>query len=75
MDFLTELDDRVYRIKGLVRTDAPWDWTLVHGVAGRLDVRPHTPSASGQEAALVFIGRALDKQALAAACTALLQEG
>lgn len=74
-DFLFEVPDSVYRIKGLVRTDAEWEWTLINGVAGRLDIRPWTPTRAVGQGGLVFIGRDLDIAALQTACMALKVSG
>ncbi len=71
-DFLFAVPDSVYRIKGLVRTNAEWEWTLVNGVAGRLDIRPWEPTRQVQQAGLVFIGRDLDQAALRMGCEALV---
>ena len=69
-DFLAALPPEIYRVKGLVHTDAEWEWTLVNLVAGRIDMRPFTPTRQVR-AGLVFIGRALDIQALQDMCTRL----
>ena len=71
-DFLFAVPDSVYRIKGLVRTNAEWEWTLINGVAGRLDMRPWEPTRAVEQAGLVFIGRHLDEAALRAGCEALV---
>ena len=60
-DLLFALPDSVWRVKGLVHTDAEWGWTLVHGVGGRIDIRPHRAPHDKHRAALVFIGEVLDR--------------
>ena len=70
-DFLYEVPTSVYRFKGLLRTDAGWDWTLVNAVAGRFDVRPIEPTRPPARGRLVFIGRKLDVQALQQLCGTL----
>ena len=74
-DFLFALPPEVWRVKGLVHTDASWGWTLINGVGGRIDIRPHRPPPPGSRAGLVFIGEKLDKPSLEAACRALAASG
>ena len=70
-DFLFALPPEVWRVKGLVHTDASWGWTLINGVGGRIDIRPHRSPPPGSKAGLVFIGETLDKPWLETACRAL----
>ena len=71
-EFIYDVPMNVFRLKGLVRTNAEWPWTLVHSVAGAIDIRPFTPSKPPKQAGLVFIGKDLDRRALLAACESLL---
>ncbi len=70
-DLFYTLPGTVYRVKGILRTDAETGWYAVHCVAGRFDIAPCTPAREGVRPALVFIGKDLDKEALAAACRRL----
>ena len=70
-DFLYELPDNVYRLKGLVQTDAEWDWTLVNAVAGRFDLRPIELADPPAQGGLVFIGPQLDREQLEKLCQTL----
>lgn len=71
-DFLYAVPSEVYRFKGLLRTDAGWDWTLVNAVAGRFDVRPIEPTRPPASGRLVFIGRELDRGRLQELCLGLV---
>lgn len=71
-DFLESLPMNVYRAKGIVRTDAEWEWTLVNVVAGRVDLRPLEPEPGKEpQPTLVFIGQDLPREALEAGCRTL----
>lgn len=75
-DFLYEAAPGVFRLKGLVRTDAEAEWTLVNAVAGRFEMEEFDGTPPAQErAALVFIGRDLDREELARRCRSLLSAG
>ena len=81
-DLFYELPDYVYRLKGIVDTDAPWRWTEVHAVAGRFDMRPLTLDESHQrpppkplKSVLVFIGKSLDHHELTRLCKRVENEG
>jgi G3E family GTPase len=67
-DLLAELPESVWRIKGIVHTNAPWDLSLVHAVAGRMEVRPFAALPERCALGLVFIGPQLQPAALEAAC-------
>ncbi len=71
-DLVAELPPEVWRVKGIVHTNAPWDLTLVQAVAGRIDLRPYTSPPPAGGLGLVFLGPRLDAAALAAACVAAL---
>lgn len=71
-DMLYDLPESVYRLKGLVRTDAEWEWTLVNAVAGRFDLRPFEPRRIPSNSCLVFIGRGLDRDELRGFCERLI---
>jgi G3E family GTPase len=71
-DVLYEVPTSIFRIKGLVRTSGSWPWALVNVVAGRIDVRPLSPREAPEKSALVFIGKELDRAALASLCARLL---
>lgn len=70
-DMVYEVPPEVYRFKGILRTDAEWTWMLVNAVAGRIDLRPHTPREIPGKSSLVFIGPKLDIPRLEALCTKL----
>ena len=70
-ELIEDLPPNVYRAKGIVRTDAEWEWTLVNAVAGRLDMRPVTPHDPEVHGTLVFIGTDLDVDDLEARCRRL----
>jgi G3E family GTPase len=71
-DFVYAVPESVYRFKGLVRTRGDLGpWTLVNAVAGRIDVRPCTPTRPPARPCLVFIGKDLDVPALEALCRTL----
>jgi len=71
-DFIEDVPTNVYRLKGLLKTDAEWEWTLVNAVAGRVDLRPIEPSRPQQKGNLVFIGKDLDRELLRRKCDALV---
>lgn len=62
----------VYRVKGVLHTDAPWGWSQVDGVGGRYEIAPADPPPARGQGILVCIGRDLDRAALHAAATRLL---
>lgn len=66
------LPREVYRMKGLVRTDDPAGWTVMHSVAGRFSMAPATPREIPARSRVVFIGRGLDRRALGRLCDGLL---
>ncbi len=70
-DFLYEVPEAVYRLKGVVNTNAEWGWTIVHCVAGRFDIYPYKGDPPAQSA-LVFIGKDLPKDELATECEQFL---
>jgi G3E family GTPase len=73
-DFLYEVVPGVYRMKAIVRTDGADPWVLVNSVAGRFEIDPFEgPPEKG--AALVFIGRELDRDKLEKSCRELLIAG
>jgi G3E family GTPase len=69
--FLRALPAGLYRVKGLVRTDAP-GWMLVNAVGGRYEIEPCAPDPEPAASRLFGVGRGLDVAALDAAATALL---
>jgi G3E family GTPase len=71
--FLEQVPDNVFRIKGFVHTNAPWGWTLINVVAGRIELRPQTPQGENWRSTLVFIGKHINVDALKSACAALPQ--
>ncbi|MFP6663374.1 MAG: GTP-binding protein [Deltaproteobacteria bacterium] len=70
-DFLYEILSGVYRLKGIVRTNGPFAWTSVNGVAGRFEMEDFDGTPPRQST-LVFIGRTLDREDLARRCAGLL---
>jgi G3E family GTPase len=68
-DWLETLPDEIYRAKGIVRV-GPARWFAFHTVGGRMDVDPDAPAPAHGESRLVFIGRALEREPLAAALAA-----
>ncbi len=70
-DFVFEIPASVYRVKGLLRSDGPTGWNVVHVVAGRFDVSPVEPVSACEEGRLVFIGKSLDTEALRRLCLGL----
>jgi G3E family GTPase len=70
-DFVERLPVGVFRVKGIVATNAEWPWTLLNAVAGRVDLRPIDPQPVPAVGQLVFIGRDLDREGLARGCAAL----
>ena len=71
-DFVEALPQAVYRLKGIVRTDAQWEWTLINAVAGRVDMRPIDPPEQPYHGRLVFIGRELPVRDLEILCRELV---
>ncbi len=67
-DLFYDLPAGVYRVKGILRTEGETGWTAAHCVAGRFDIYPATPREPLRRGALVFIGKDLDRPALAALC-------
>jgi len=70
-DFLRALPAGVWRVKGLVRTDAA-PWAAVHAVGGRYEVEPCTPSPEPTASVLLCIGRGLDRAELSGRAAALV---
>lgn len=70
-EFLRALPAGLYRVKGLVRTDAP-GWMSVNAVGGRYEIEPCTPDPAPAASTLFGVGRRLDTAALDAAASALL---
>jgi len=70
-DFLRALPPDLYRVKGLVRTDAP-GWMLVNAVGGRYEIEPCAPEPEPAASTLFGVGRGLDAAALDAAAAALV---
>ena len=63
----------VYRFKGLFYVDAPeGPWLLVHGVAGRIDLRFLQPARPPQLSSAVFFGEHVDRSELTQWCDTLL---
>ena len=71
-DLVYQVATSVYRFKGLVRTNAEWEWTLINAVAGRIDIRPYDPPRPPKSGGLVFIGPALDRDLLQTLCGQLM---
>lgn len=63
----------VYRMKGLVRTEDPGGWTVMHSVAGRFSMSPTTPRETPARSRIIFIGRGLDRPALKQICEGMLR--
>lgn len=70
-DFLRRLPAGVYRVKGVLETDAPWGWSQVDAVGGRYEIAPADRERLPPLGVLVCIGAALDREALAAAVATL----
>ncbi len=70
-DFVFEIPASVYRVKGLLRSDGPTGWNVVHVVAGRFDIGPFQPANASERGRLVFIGKSLDTEALLRLCLGL----
>lgn len=68
--FLRALPPGLYRVKGLVCTDAP-GWMQVHAVGGRYEIEPCAPQPAPAASTLVGVGRGVDRAALDAAAAAL----
>jgi G3E family GTPase len=73
-EFLRALPAGLYRVKGLVRTDAP-GWMEVHAVGGRYEVEPCAPVPAPDASTLVGVGRGFDRTALDAAAAELPVRG
>lgn len=71
-DFVFEIPANVYRVKGLLRSDGPTEWNVVHVVAGRFDISPFEPASASEKSRLVFIGRNLDVERLRRLCLHLV---
>lgn len=64
-----QVPEEVIRFKALLRVDAPeGPWLLVHGVAGRIDLRFCAPPTPPKVSAWVFFGPHIDGPALLALC-------
>jgi G3E family GTPase len=70
-DWLYDIPDSVFRVKGLVRSNYGTGWRLINGVSGRIDFRPFEPKGD-PEGAIVFIGADLPIEDLEKACNELL---
>lgn len=70
-DFAFEIPASVYRVKGLLRSDGPTGWNVVHVVAGRFDISPFETMDASERSRLVFIGKSLDVEALRRLCLGL----
>ncbi len=71
-DFVFEIPANVYRVKGLLRSDGPTGWNVVHVVAGRFGISPFEPASASEKSRLVFIGRNLDVERLRRLCLHLV---
>jgi G3E family GTPase len=69
-EFLRTLPSGLYRVKGLVRTDA--GWMQVHAVGGRYEVEPCVSNLTTDASTIVGIGRGFDRDDLETAAAALL---
>jgi len=69
-EFLRTLPSGLYRVKGLVRTDA--GWMQVHAVGGRYEVEPCVSHPANDASTIVGVGRGFDRDDLDAAAAALL---
>jgi G3E family GTPase len=67
-DFVFEIPASVYRVKGLLRSDGPTGWNVVHVVAGRFDISPFEAANASEKSRLVFIGKALEVEGLRRLC-------
>lgn len=70
-EFLRALPAGLYRVKGLVRTDAA-GWMLVNAVGGRYEIEPWNADPEPAASTLFGVGRGIDATGLDAAATALL---
>ncbi len=70
-DFVFNIPASVYRIKGLLRSDGPTGWNLIHAVSGRFDISPFEPTDASERSRMVFIGKSLDSEALRHLCLSL----
>ena len=71
-ELLGMLPDPIYRVKGVVHTDAEWGWSVAHAVAGRFEISPFDGSAPPSQSSLAFIGKDLDEEELTALCHAIV---
>jgi G3E family GTPase len=69
-EFLRALPAGLYRVKGLVHTDAP-GWMQVNAVGGRYEIEPCAPEPAPAESTLFGVGRGFDRAALDTAAAAL----
>ena len=69
-DFLRALPRGLYRVKGLVRTDAP-GWMQVHAVGGRYEIEPCAPEPAPEVSTLFGVGQRFDRAALDVAAAVL----
>jgi G3E family GTPase len=69
-EFLRALPAGLYRVKGLVRTDAP-GWMQVNAVGGRYEIEPCAPEPAPAASTLLGVGRGFDRAGLDAAAAAL----
>src|SRR4029453_13133517 len=69
-EFLRALPAGLYRVKGLVRTDAP-GWMQVNAVGGRYEIEPCAPEPAPAASTLLGVGRGLGRAGLDAAGGAL----
>ena len=69
-EFLRTLPSGLYRVKGLVRTDA--GWMQVHAVGGRYEVEPSVSAPASDASTILGVGRGFDRGDLDAAAAALL---
>jgi len=69
-EFLRTLPGGLYRVKGLVRTDA--GWMQVDAVGGRYEVEPCASDVANDASTIVGVGRGFDRDGLDAAAAALL---
>ncbi len=67
--FLATLPRGLYRVKGLVRTDA--GWMQVNAVGGRYELEPCAPVPEPRSSVLLGVGRGLDRPGLDAAAARL----
>jgi G3E family GTPase len=72
-ELMNEYGKRLFRFKGLVLTTSSDEFLVLQGVMGQLEPIEQTPRLNQATSRLVFIGQALDTEAIRAKILGLVK--